>query len=172
MDLPAGFSVDKSSKYRAQNVLVVVQVPVGKKINIENTVFSKLSNVNIEFNNGRRRVRSSRYVTNNIRRYRSNTDYTMQSDGSLKSDDDTDVVKSSSKEGDDNYRWDGNGGSADSMKVVPPVAPPPPPPPGADTAEVYHYNQSPSQNKSKEEMARELEQKQKEIEALKKKLAE
>ncbi|MCH5716727.1 hypothetical protein [Niabella hibiscisoli] len=98
----------------------------------------------------------------------------MQSDGSLKSDDDTDVVKSGAKTGDDNYRWDGKSDSTttDSSNVIPPAAPVPPPPPGADTAEVYHYNQSPSQSKSKEEMARELEQKQKEIDALKKKLAE
>ncbi len=174
LDLPAGFAIDKNSKYRAQNVLVLVQIPVGKKINIEGSVFSKLSNVNIEFNNGRRRVRSSRYVTNGVRRYRSNTDYTMQSDGSLKSDDDTDIVKSGAKTGDDNYRWDGRNDSTatDSSGAIPPAAPAPPPPPRADTAEVYHYNQSPSQSKSKEEMARELEQKQKEIDALKKKLAE
>lgn len=172
LDLPAGFAVDKNSKYRAQNVLVLIQVPVGKKINIDGTVFTKLSNVNVEFNNGRRRVRSSRYVTHNIRRYRSNTDYTMQSDGSLRSNDDNDVVKSSNKAGDDNYRWDGDSTAIDSSKAVAPLAPPPPPPPGSDTAEVYRYNQSPSQNKSKEEMARELEQKQKEIDALKKKLAE
>jgi len=174
LDLPAGFAVDKNSKYRAQNVLVLVQVPVGKKINIDGTVFAKLNNLNVEFNNGRRRLKSSRDVTHNIRRYRSNTDYTMQSDGSLKNDDDKndDVAKSNNKAGDDNYRWDGDSTAADSSKLVPPAAPAPPPPPGSDTAEVYRYNQTPSRNKSKEEMARELEQKQKEIEALKKKLAE
>ncbi|MCH5682901.1 PspC domain-containing protein [Niabella sp. W65] len=169
LDLPAGFAVDKNSKYRAQNVLVLVQVPVGKKINIDGTVFAKLNNLNVEFNNGRRRLKSSRDVTHNIRRYRSNTDYTMQSDGSLKNDDDKndDVAKSNNKAGDDNYRWDGDSTAADSSKLVPPAAPAPPPPPGSDTAEVYRYNQTPSRNKSKEEMARELEQKQKEIEALK-----
>ncbi|MCH5716726.1 hypothetical protein [Niabella hibiscisoli] len=31
LDLPAGFAIDKNSKYRAQNVLVLVQIPVGKK---------------------------------------------------------------------------------------------------------------------------------------------
>lgn len=171
LDLPAGFAVDKNSKYRAQNILLVVKVPVGKKINIDNTVFSKLSNVNIEFNNGRRRVRSSRYVTNGLRRYRSGVDYTMQSDGSLKSDDDKEETVSSSRSGDDSYRWDGNDSSIDAGSPLPPTAPVPPPP-SVDTAEVYRYNQSPSKSKSKEAIAKELEQKQKEIEALKKKLAE
>ncbi|MCH5599528.1 PspC domain-containing protein [Niabella ginsengisoli] len=170
LDLPAGFAIDKSSKYRAQNVLVLISVPVGKKINIDETVFDKLRDADIEFNNGGRRVRSSRYVTHNIRRYRSNTDYIMQSDGSFESEDDKkEIIVSSGTPGSDNYRWDG-----DSTKVVPPAPPAPPALESGttDSSSVYRYNESPSQNKSKEEIAKELEQKQKEIEELKKKLGQ
>lgn len=162
LDLPSGFAIDKSSKYRGQNVLVLVQVPAGKKIHIDESVFDKLNNIDIEFNNGRKRIRSSRYVTHNIKRYRHNTDYIMQADGSLKSEDNHEDIVSPADNinAGDNYRWDGDG--------VPP--PPPPPPPANDTTQVYHYNQSPSQNKSKEEVMKELEQKQKEIDELKKSL--
>ncbi|GAB3414979.1 PspC domain-containing protein [Niabella aquatica] len=170
LDLPPGFAIDKSSKYRGQNVLVLVHVPAGKKINIDESVFDKLNNIDLEFNNGGRRIRSSRYVTHNMKRYRSNTDYIMQADGSLKSEDDRkDIVSpASGTAANDNYRWNGVNGTDSTAVAIP--TPAPLPPAAIDTTHVYHYNESPSQNKSKEEIIRELEQKQKEIEALKKKL--
>lgn len=174
VDMPSDFAVHKSSKYRFQNVLVVVKVPVDKKVKIDESVFDKLSNVDFEFNNRHKSGRNSRFIINNIRHYRSNTDYTMQSDGSLKSADNETVIVNTGRNntGSENYRWRGINGTETTAAAAPlPPPPPPPPSPSAiDTAQVYHYNESPSQNKSKEEIMRELEQKQKEIDELKKKI--
>ncbi|MFT4093577.1 MAG: PspC domain-containing protein [Niabella sp.] len=169
VDLANGFAVDKNSKYRFQNIIVQVKVPVGKKINIDETVLDKLSNADFEFDNRRNWGRSRRFITHNTRDYRSSTDYTMQNDGTLKSDiDDTEVTTSSNVKDGSTYRWDG-ADAADSATPQPPAVPATLPT-VADTAKVYHYNESPSQNKSKEELAKELQQKQKEIDELKKKL--
>ncbi|WP_346237678.1 PspC domain-containing protein [Niabella insulamsoli] len=171
LDLPAGFTIDKTSKYRAQNVLVLIAVPTGRKINIDETVYKKLSTIDIAFNNGGRRVRSSRHITHRLRTYRSNTDYTMQSDGSLKSDEDLENQTSTTTEANGStYRWEDD--STSSTPAAPP-APPAPPAPGTtiqtDSA-VYRFNESPSQSDSKKQIMEELEKKQREIDALKKRL--
>lgn len=161
IDLAAGFAIDKNSKFRGQNVVMLVQVPVGKKINIDETVFDKLSTLNFEFNNRKRRSENYKYITQSIRSYSSNTNYIMQSDGSLKSEHDVNNVAngSPSNPSNDHYRWDGdkdsnNTNDKDNLNTTP--AKP-------DTASVYHYNESPSKNKSTENLSKELEQKQKEL---------
>lgn len=172
-DMAPGFAVDKDTKYRLQNIIILVKVPVGKKINIEESVFEKLSNMNIEFNNRLKWGGNAKFVFKDSRRYRTNTDYTMQSDGSLISDDNetiqVDKSSSKSKTNNDNYRWKGFDGS-DTVTSI--IAPPPPLPPASlsDTSQIYHYNENPSDNKTKEQIIKELEQKQKEIEELKKKI--
>lgn len=170
IDLQSGFSIDKNNKYRGQNVLLLVQVPVGKKIYLDETIFDKLCDVNIDFNDGSKRIGNSRYRTHNINRYRSNTDYTMQTDGSLKSDDaTTDSIEDAGNNKDDNYRWKGTSSATENdtlVNVAPPASI------AKDTAKLYRYNESSTDDKSKEQLNRELEQKQKEIEAIKKKLAQ
>ncbi len=159
IDLPSGFLIDKNSKYRAQNVLVLVQVPVGKKINIDETVFDKLCHININ-KRGMKRYRQ----TSPIDRYRYNTDYIMQKDGSLKSSEDgVQIISSNEATNDDNYRWNDDLSSKDSSRGAVTVDSI-----NATTEEVYHYNESPSKNK--EALEKELKQKQKEIEVLKKQL--
>lgn len=167
INLANSFSVDKQSKYRLQNVQVIVKVPVGKKININESVFDKLAHADLDLFDRKWR-RNQRFSLNNVTNYRSNTDYTMQVDGSLKSDFDDSIVstsKDTSSMG-DNYRWNGND-VKDS--ITSPSIPPTPTAPSIDSP-IYHYNESPSNNKSKEEMTKELKQKQKEIDELKKKL--
>lgn len=168
-DLPAGFVIKKEQKYRGQNVLVTVQIPVGKSVTIDETVFKKLNNVVLQFNQGKRRVKNVRSTNHNLKRYRSNTVYIMQADGSLKSSDKKESIKSGAadKKSNDSYRWDG-ASVMDSQSI--PVAPTPPISPDEDPETVYRYNESPSENRSKEKLAKELERKQKEIEELRKKL--
>lgn len=175
VDLSNSFVIDKNTKYRFQHIVIKVMVPAGKKINIDESVFNKLINADFEFNDRRRSGRNSRFIVNNIKKYRSNTDYIMQSDGSLRSaDSDADVIEParSNNGNNDNYRWGGSENGTDTIRNAAPgssTAPAPTDAQATDTA-VYRYNATPSQNKSKEALQKELEQKQKEIEALKKKL--
>ena len=178
LDFANGFAISKSSKYRFQHVVVQVQVPVGKKIRIDPSLKEKLSDINIHFSDNRN-WRRNNWDYKNLSNYRSNVDYTMDSSGSLVSDDNI-------KDGDtgqegDNYRWNGPRTDTENAPAAPlaPEAPAPAATPGVivDTANVYRYDAGPVQQpasntaeKTKEEMRKELEQKQKELEALKKKL--
>lgn len=169
-DLQNGIAIDKSSKFRFQNVKVTVKVPVGKQIKVDPSVFRKLINANFVFTG-----RDNREVEliNQDRNYRSNVVYFMEEDGSLKAEDEdemNDTFMDDNSDGDDNYRWKGINGD-----VIPPPLPPaapalPNPPVINDTSKTYHYNESPSQNKNRDELKKELDQKQKEIDELKKKL--
>jgi len=174
IDLAPGIAVDKNSKYRFQSATVQVKVPAGKKIYIDESVFSKLSKVDINHNNNRRWNRKFKLVYNNFRSLRVNTDYIMQSDGILKStatDDDSETSYDTNKE---NYRWKGINNNEPNHKLyAKPLPPPPPAPPAVDdsSTHVYKYDQSPSvEDIKKQELLKELERKQKEIEELRKKL--
>ncbi|MFT3902708.1 MAG: PspC domain-containing protein [Niabella sp.] len=144
LDLPNGFSIDKNSKYRVQQVKLIVQVPVGKKIKIDASVKEKLQIGNIRFNNRHRNVSwesDDRYY--GLYRYRSDVPYTMDSTGRLVSDDDIPEIISSDK-ADSTYRWnDGDDGNDDDNQtpVPPPAAPASPntPKSPADTVKVYRY---------------------------------
>lgn len=166
LDLPSGFAVDKNIKYRLQNVTVIVQVPVGKKIQIDPFVKTKLNPMDIDIDNSNRGFRV--YTRHRNIGYESNIVYTMDSTGTLTSPDE----KYNDRIDDENYRWDN-----DEDAPVPPVAPAAP---GThtDADTVYHYyNTGPSDlkteaEKNKQQILKELEQKQKEIEALKKKIGQ
>lgn len=164
VDLSNGFIVNAQNKYRFQNVQVIVKVPVGKKININESVFDKLMTGNLDFYD-RKWHRNRRITLSNMRNYKPNTDYTMQADGNLKSDfnDSSVTAAKENKTSGVDYRW--NGKIENDSTPAPAKASTP-----SIDSSVYHYNESPIQNKSKEEMARELEQKQKEIDELKKKI--
>ncbi|RYY60352.1 MAG: PspC domain-containing protein [Chitinophagaceae bacterium] len=87
LDLGNGFAVDRGSKYRGQFIEVVVQVPVGKKIMFDESVYDKINSVDIDW----RRMRSRNYGrnnNNNIRvehrfHWRSGVEYTMDEKGNL-----------------------------------------------------------------------------------------
>jgi len=130
--------------------------------------------VDINHNNNRRWNRKFKLVYNNFRSLRVNTDYIMQSDGILKStatDDDSETSYDTNKE---NYRWKGINNNEPNHKLyAKPLPPPPPAPPAVDdsSTHVYKYDQSPSvEDIKKQELLKELERKQKEIEELRKKL--
>ncbi|OJU24491.1 MAG: hypothetical protein BGN92_14480 [Sphingobacteriales bacterium 41-5] len=169
LDLSNGFAIDKNSKYRFQNVNVKIQVPVGKKIKIDPSVFQKLSDGQImarDYSDSRRGglVSFKRRITG----YEAGVDYVMDSTGKLVNPDKKTVSTNTDGE---NYSWKAND---DTTKVpavpVPPVAPAVPQPGG-----VYRYDAQPvkpAADPSKEDIKKVLEQKQKEIDDLKKKLGE
>ena len=171
LDLPNGFAIDKNSKYRFQNVNVKIQVPVGKKIKIDSSVFRKLSDGQIvarNYKESRREgvVSFKRRISN----YRAGVDYTMDSTGKLVSDDKKDAPSTTSS--DDNYRWD----DEDSVRTSGAPAVPPAPAAPAGTGDVYRYDATPATpsvpDTAKERIKKELEQKQKEIDELRKKLGQ
>lgn len=171
LDLPNGFAISRNSKYRFQNVDVIVQVPVGKSILLDPSVKEKLSSGRLTFNNGRRENNISWTNNDLFRKYRSNVLYTMNKNGKLESADDKEIISSSNN---NNYRWDSDE-SDTAIAPVPPVAPLAPAL-ATDTTNVYRYDaatkEQPNNNAAKETLKKELEQKQKEIDDLKKKLGQ
>ncbi|MGJ7032695.1 PspC domain-containing protein [Niabella hirudinis] len=155
LDLASGFSIDKTSKYRMQRVQVVVQVPVGKKIQLAGSVNEKLNTLDIDVEPGRggiRRIRERR----NYRFYTPDTEYTMMDNGALRNENGPAEAGTSAK-ADTGYRWDNK---TDSAKAVP-----------KDSA-TYRYEGGSNKpvNRSKEELNQLLQQKEKEIEELRKKV--
>lgn len=162
LDLPNGIAIDKNSKFRFQNVTVNIQVPAGKKINIDSSVFKKLTDGQLVARNYRESRRGGlTYSNESLARYRPGVDYTMDSTGNLVSNE---MVNVAPPGNDEQYRW-----NDDSTLPAPPAAPAPPAP-----GDRYRYDAAPAQSTApdtaKARLRRELEQKQKEIEDLKKKL--
>ncbi|WP_018627695.1 PspC domain-containing protein [Niabella aurantiaca] len=171
LDLASGFSIDNTSKYRLQRVQVVVQVPVGKKIQLDPSVNEKLNTLDIDVESGRtgiRRIRERR----NYRFYTPNTAYIMTAGGMLKSEN---AAAESSKPGsaDTAYRWQEPAGSADTaIKEAPAGAYRYPPTTPQKDSGAYRYGggSNKPENLSQEELNRLLKQKEKEIEELRKKV--
>jgi len=90
VDLGNGYSIPASAKYRAQQVRVIIRVPVGGRISFDESVRSKLSSFEVKI---RQRTDSKydRYDwTEHNFRYRSNIEYIMGPDGELKAADGSD----------------------------------------------------------------------------------
>ena len=91
VDLGNGYSIPASAKYRAQQVRVIIRVPVGGRISFDESVRSKLSSFEVKI---RQRTDSKydRYDwTEHNFRYRSNIEYIMGPDGELKAADGSDA---------------------------------------------------------------------------------
>ncbi len=91
LDLGNGYTIDKESKFRLQQVEVVVYVPLGKKIRFDRSVPEKLNPSDFKFNTIRRYKTTINGVTvsshsydDNYFRFRTDVDYTMGLDGNLK----------------------------------------------------------------------------------------
>ncbi len=87
LDLGSNIAIDKETKFRGQQVVVLIRIPAGKKIRFDETV-NKLHSFNIRFNESRRWGRRSRKVDwesyDGVFGYQTNVDYTMGADGELK----------------------------------------------------------------------------------------
>ena len=139
--LPATFSVSKNQKWRNQRVLVVIEVPVGKKIRLDDRVY-KYDYFNIEM--GRHRNWRNDFDSDweDGEWWSANEDLTMTNDG----------LKSDSKIEEEQEERDNNN------PVPPAQALPGVPKPGSKDSlqkdTVYHYNgQTPTRQVNTEEQA-------------------
>jgi len=86
LDIGSSLAIDKETKFRGQQVIVVISVPAGKKIRFDETI-SKLHAFNISINERRRWHKRDRVdwdVDDESFGYKTNVDYTMGADGNLK----------------------------------------------------------------------------------------
>jgi len=103
LDLPSGISIDKDSKFRVQQVIVVIQVPINKKIRFDETV-NKLHALSIRTNRDRRWHRYNGDFELNWDEYfdyETDVDYVMGKDGYL-----INTVNPAKKENDDREESD------------------------------------------------------------------
>ena len=75
LDIPNGYAISKSSKFRGQTVELIIQVPVGKKLRFDESVTRKLQTVQIR--------RGDRIDFDDWFDYRTNVDYVMTENGTL-----------------------------------------------------------------------------------------
>jgi len=86
LDLGSSITIDKETKFRGQQVIVIIKVPAGKKIRFDESV-DKLHAFTITVNerrDWRRRNRMDWDMDNNAFGYAVNVDYIMGADGQLK----------------------------------------------------------------------------------------
>jgi phage shock protein PspC (stress-responsive transcriptional regulator) len=102
LDVGSGYTIDKESKFRGQQVEIEIQVPAGKKIRFDETVNEKLNPVNFHIRQGYlKRKAVGVWIDNDYSyRLRSNVDYVMDIDGNLKDPSGKTVNNN------DNYRYD------------------------------------------------------------------
>ncbi len=87
LDLGNGYSIDKDSKFRGQNIELEILVPIGKKIRFDESVKDKLNSVNVKVKKSYRRNRVTGIEINNDEssfHYRPGVEYVMGVDGELK----------------------------------------------------------------------------------------
>lgn len=115
LDLGSSLAIDKDSKFRGQQVIVVIRVPAGKKIRFDETI-RKLHAFNINMND-REEWRNNRKrewdFDHDSFGYRTNMDYTMGADGLLKDDQGAPV----NTKPDNDYRYDQPAGNPDSINL-------------------------------------------------------
>lgn len=111
LDLGNGFAVDKKSKYRLQHVVLDIEVPVGKKITLDRTLFRKLNLNDFRVKRSYRRGRVVGIEWDEDRSFQLQPDveYTMQADRTLK---DTNGKQAEIKDG---YRYSNDSGSREQL---------------------------------------------------------
>jgi phage shock protein PspC (stress-responsive transcriptional regulator) len=89
LDLGSHLSISKNEQFRLQQVVVIIEVPVGKKIRFDQSINDKFNPINVRVSekwiNGRRvyRNRATVYDYENHFDYRANEDYIMNKEGRL-----------------------------------------------------------------------------------------
>ena len=144
LDLAPGYTVDRTSKFRGQQVEIEIQVPVGKQIRFDESVNDKLNPTHFRV---RRNFRNRRGFNVNIEddnsfRFRSGVDYTMGVDGYLKGG------ESYNDKNSDSTPQDKNNNSSNTD---------------------YRYNGGKAMNADSIELQRTIEQKERELKELKEK---
>lgn len=106
LDLGSNIAIDKETKFRGQKVIVIIRVPVGKKIRFDETI-DKLHSFDITINERDRWNGSKKRdwdINDESFGYQTNTDYTMGADGQLKDANGTPVITQPNN----NYRYNNN----------------------------------------------------------------
>ncbi|MEO5946439.1 MAG: PspC domain-containing protein [Chitinophagaceae bacterium] len=104
LDIGSGYTVDKDSKFRGQQVEIEILVPIGKKIRFDESVNDKLNAVNVSVRRSNRRNRVVNVeIDDRSSRFRSGVDYTMGINGKLK----TETGEVIEKQPDNEYRYPG-----------------------------------------------------------------
>lgn len=86
LDLDNGYTILPNSKFRGQRAQVVIQVPVGKKIQFDESVRRKLNPAEVRYRNHRGYKSNVEVIINDNVYFwwDSNTEYIMQADGQLR----------------------------------------------------------------------------------------
>jgi phage shock protein PspC (stress-responsive transcriptional regulator) len=95
ISLPKGFAISNKDKFRNQQVVVMIEVPVGKKIEFNENI-NRYDWFNIHVNRGRNYYYHHRWPTH----YRSHTEYVMTPSG-LKDTTDSTIIDSGDDDDDD-----------------------------------------------------------------------
>ncbi|MCX6315921.1 MAG: PspC domain-containing protein [Bacteroidetes bacterium] len=124
LDLSSSLAIDKESKYRGQQIEVIIQVPVGKKIRFDETV-EKLHAFNINIGT-KKRWKSGRStevnIDDNTFGYATNVDYIMGEDGILKDINGVPAGEGRPAPVNNDYRYNGNTTPANPNTVSPAAA--------------------------------------------------
>jgi hypothetical protein len=99
LDLGSGLSIDSESKFRGQQVLVTISIPVGGRIQFDETVHKLRHDFDVHVDSDEER-RRGRVEINWDFDYRTGVDYTMGADGRLRDSSGTPVRQSR-----DGYRY-------------------------------------------------------------------
>ena len=103
LDIGSGFAIDKASKFRGQNVEIEIRIPVGKKILFDESIENKLNEVSFKRNRRRWPRNGWDYDFDEVRRWRTNVEFTVGSDGVLTSSGGS--INNPSKPGNGEYRY-------------------------------------------------------------------
>jgi hypothetical protein len=112
LDLASGYAIDKNSKFRGQQVEIVIEVPVGKRIRFDRSVDEKLNPTSFRI---KRTYRRNRIVNISIdddiymNHFRSDVDYIMGIDGNLKDAEGKDLINN-------DYRYSNNNNDSIELK--------------------------------------------------------
>jgi len=114
LDLGSGFTIAKEDKFRAQQVIVLIEVPAGKQVRFSNTM-EKLHPVKVDLKRNRKKRKWDVKVDEHLSRfkYRYEVDYVMSATGQLVAADGS-VVPYQPAGGIENYRY----GGSDSLERV------------------------------------------------------
>lgn len=106
LDLANGYSIDKESKFRGQNIEIEILVPVGKKIRFDESIKEKLNAIDVKVRRSHRRNRVTDIHINSDENdfwYRTGVDYVMGADGILKDENGNSVITPANND----YRYNG-----------------------------------------------------------------
>lgn len=115
LNLGSGFSIDQNSKFRAQEVVVEIRVPVGKKLRFDPSVTDKLEpmNVRIGMRGSRNRDWDDDWNDDRSFNWQTGVDYVMTEDGNLAEIMPGGIIEKPNENGVYEYR---GGNATDSMR--------------------------------------------------------